>query len=1007
MRAFSHIDKEADYVRKKKWLSVVLSLVLLMTVLPATAYGYEVTQIESDGPNAGKEAYAIFQDHMGPSPVDGPGATNIHEGYDDIIGNHFVFHIEEDEAYDGCCTDRQRLELKGYNSSPDEVKAKPGDTFTYNWFFRANEDEFAMSQGGSFNHIFQLKMVGGDAGAPVLTFSLADGELLFRHSPIGETMNEVEVLQRTDWSDVVNKWVFASVTVENVDQKDADGNFIPGQIEMSLRNLDGSVIMEWSGARETWREGGEFNRPKWGIYRAVFPGMGPATLRFADFEIIHHDWPDTRTFQVNPTGDTHIEAEDFSSKQGYTFDKSCLECSDGAYMSVPSGWDDAAFSEYLNYRLALDEASTEPFYLHLYGQGDAEDSNTVEVSLSDTGAGTAVELPVGEWGWSTIPIDLTEGTTDLYVKLLETGAKLDKLALNTSPEPPAVAVMPKLDTLTVNGEPLVGFASNVYAYTFKHPFGAVEVPIVEASSQSGEVTIEGPDSMFGEAVVTVSNPAAPSLDVQYTINFTGFPYPENLPEPFEFVEIVDVTATGAHSSGPAQGAIDRDMSTKWTVGGNGPSITFDLGEVQQALNHLIVAFMYNDAYVFDVELSEDGEDWTRVLTGATSSEDGDGIPQIYPFKDTDARYVRYIARGATDNHDGWTNVMEVFVGKGPSDPNLEYPEQPLIPPTLSEIRINGESLQGFEDDKFAYTYDWPLGNTEIPTVSAESEHHVVVEQAEDLFGTAVITVTHNEHEDVSVEYTVQFQGLRIRDNTELPAQFTAYDVEEVTYSNQHGSHPASNSVDGSRGTRWAVSVSGGPEWVQYDLDEAKSLQYVLASHLNAHNRALHFKLELSEDGEQWQTVYDGDSSVYENDPATFYNEGEDLELFTFERTTARYVRYTGDGATTVDGDRDTWHNLIEIVIGGEIPPTMTSIQQWLDHYIASGDIQMPLSKQLTNSLKQAIHHDDSGREQQAIKHLEKFQRQLNHPPMQQHRSAEAAELLDGDITELLELWSEL
>lgn len=900
--------------KRLPWFAAMFAFLVVIGLYPSSAFAYHRTVISSDGPNAGKEAYAIFQDYLGGSPVDGPGQTNISEGYDEVIGNHFVFHIEEHEAYDPCCTDRQRLELKGYNSSPPETKAFPGQTFTYNWYFKVNKDEFDMPQGGSFNHIFQLKMVGGDDGAPVLTFTLADDRLLFRHSPIGATMNEVEVLQAADWDDIVDKWVFASITVENVNERDSNGKFVPGQIEMTLRNLDGSEIMGWSGARATWREGGEFNRPKWGIYRAVYPDIGPGTLRFANFEIINHDWPVKKSFDLSPAGNNHIEAEDYSAKSGFYFSEKCTECSKGAYMHLPGGWGTGE-NGYLNYQLKQPSAATDT-YIHLYGQGAEDSSNSIAASLTlDGSSDILLSLPTGDWGWATAPLPLVEGTNELYLKLLDAGTRLDKFVISASETPPPVAVVPKLDSLHLDGQPLEGFSSDVYYYPIKLPFGSTAVPAVSGQSTSGEVTIVQTEDLMGTATIKVSNPLEPSLDVTYSIQFTGFPYPDNLPVPFEFHEIVGVQATGSHSSGPAQGAIDRDIRTKWTVGGTDQSITFDLGEVVTGINHVLIAFHNPNRFRFELEVSEDGEQWTKVLGETLSAGGMVGIPQIFTFVDSDARYVRYLAKANTINN--WTDMTEFFVGVGPTDEDAELPEQPVLPPQLDTLKVNGIPLAGFNSKVLSYAYDWPFGHAEVPVATAESGHPFVIEQALDLFGTARITVTHKEQESLTSVYTVDYRGLQARDNVVLPSAFVPYDIVNASFSAQHASHPALNAFDGSRATRWAASVSGGPQWIQFDLGESKPVSHVLTSHLNGHNRTMQFTLQLSEDGVNWVEVFDGSSTSYPNLPETSFNEGEDLELFSFAPVIARYVKYTGSGGTLDAGGTENWNNLIEIVIGGE------------------------------------------------------------------------------------------
>ncbi|CAN7693738.1 heparin lyase I family protein [Paenibacillus sp. LjRoot153] len=264
---------------KKKFKLIISSLTLVSTIaIAATVYAATVT-INSDGPNTGKTAFEIFQQYLGSDPIDGPtDSSHLYESTSTHVGNVFQFKVgtsSDTAALDGSNTDRQRLEVKAYKSSPSNVTATNGQTTTYKWQFRA-VSPYPMSPTGNFHHIFQLKAQDGDDGAPILTFSLDDGYLKFRHSPIGATMDEVETLAQTAFSNIDGQWVEASITVKHTDS---------GSINMTLKKLDGTVLMSYSGTKDNWREGASINRPKWGIYRKIYSGMPEAKIQFANFQI--------------------------------------------------------------------------------------------------------------------------------------------------------------------------------------------------------------------------------------------------------------------------------------------------------------------------------------------------------------------------------------------------------------------------------------------------------------------------------------------------------------------------------------------------------------------------------------------------------------------------------------------------------------------------------------------------------------------------------------------------
>jgi hypothetical protein len=258
------------------------ALALLTTFAMATTVFAATVTVNSDG-TGGKTALQIFQQYFGSDPIDGPDDSNhLYEAVTSQVGNVFMFKVgtaSDTAALDGSNTDRQRLELKAYKSSPSNVKANQGETVTYKWRFRAMSP-YPMPPSGNFHHIFQLKAQDGDDGAPILTFSLEGGYLKFRHSPIGADMSQVQTLAQTAFSNVDGKWVEASVKVTHTDN---------GNITMSLRELNGTTpgttLMSYSGTKDNWRTGATINRPKWGIYRKIYSGMPEAKIQFSNFQI--------------------------------------------------------------------------------------------------------------------------------------------------------------------------------------------------------------------------------------------------------------------------------------------------------------------------------------------------------------------------------------------------------------------------------------------------------------------------------------------------------------------------------------------------------------------------------------------------------------------------------------------------------------------------------------------------------------------------------------------------
>jgi len=249
--------------------------------------------LDADGDQSGLDTYDLIRAFGGdyvPGPIEAPdlysinhpGVRHIYEDFDADIGNHFVFIIHRDIDIDRDRIendDRQRNEIKTYNSSEEAVKGYEDETFVYTWKFRINED---MEVSTRFSHFFQLKAVGGDSSHPILTISGAErsGEdgIEVRYGP------DDTRLQRQPWSMVTGEWVEVYCRATFADS--ADLRLI------AIRMSDGEVIfdIDQSGL-DLWRgdDPSHFVRPKWGIYRSILDlgNLRPdeEDVRFANFSI--------------------------------------------------------------------------------------------------------------------------------------------------------------------------------------------------------------------------------------------------------------------------------------------------------------------------------------------------------------------------------------------------------------------------------------------------------------------------------------------------------------------------------------------------------------------------------------------------------------------------------------------------------------------------------------------------------------------------------------------------
>ena len=254
-------------------------------LLPIDDAGAQSVHLDADGPG---NTYELIASKLAPAetPIETPDKNHaefgphITEAWDDELGKHvFVFHLHLDEDDDrGVMFDRQRTEIKTYDESPDHLKGTRGETHEYRWSFRVDAG-FRVSP--RFTHLFQIKAVGGDDdGQPILTVSAArrgEGDRLeLRH---GGTGRRVRIVADADLDLIRGSWI------DGVCRARYDDN---GSLSVSLTKRGGEPVLSYERAEiDMWRNGAEFNRPKWGIYRKIVAdgSLRDEQVRFAEFSI--------------------------------------------------------------------------------------------------------------------------------------------------------------------------------------------------------------------------------------------------------------------------------------------------------------------------------------------------------------------------------------------------------------------------------------------------------------------------------------------------------------------------------------------------------------------------------------------------------------------------------------------------------------------------------------------------------------------------------------------------
>lgn len=224
--------------------------------------------------------YNVVED---PECIHGSFGRHIAEVFDtELNKNVFEFYIHVTPDNDRCINfDRQRVEIKTYDSSPDNLKGTLGETVTYKWRFKI---PVGFQPSSNFTHIHQVKAVGGDDGDPIFTLTLRKGtpnklELIYVKDDFSGTTKYANL----NLSLFEGIWVEATETIKIA----ASGTYV-----ITIKRVDNGVtLLNYSNSNiATIRLGAvdnSFIRPKWGIYRSLLneASLRDDSIRFSDFSI--------------------------------------------------------------------------------------------------------------------------------------------------------------------------------------------------------------------------------------------------------------------------------------------------------------------------------------------------------------------------------------------------------------------------------------------------------------------------------------------------------------------------------------------------------------------------------------------------------------------------------------------------------------------------------------------------------------------------------------------------
>ncbi len=267
---------------------LVLFLPCLLLIINNISYSQVILNANGPG-NTYERITSVFAPGNGVSAVEAPdlfhpwaSGRHIAEVFDPEL-NKYVFEfyshaLLDNEPVDPTLTDRQRVEIKTYAASPDNLKGTLGENIIYKWKFKI---PIGFQPSANFTHLHQIKAVDGDDSSPLFTLTPRLG-----------TPNKLELIyvanasSGTDKVSIVDLLPFEGIWVDAEEKINIGSS---GTYSITLKkHSDGAVLLSYSNSDiATIRPDNTFIRPKWGIYRSLndVENLRDEAVRFSDFSI--------------------------------------------------------------------------------------------------------------------------------------------------------------------------------------------------------------------------------------------------------------------------------------------------------------------------------------------------------------------------------------------------------------------------------------------------------------------------------------------------------------------------------------------------------------------------------------------------------------------------------------------------------------------------------------------------------------------------------------------------
>ncbi len=176
-----------------------------------------------------------------------------------------------------------------------------------------------------------------------------------------------------------------------------------------------------------------------------------------------------------------------------------------------------------------------------------------------------------------------------------------------------------------------------------------------------------------------------------------------------------------------------------------------------------------------------------------------------------------------------------------------------------------------------------IDGEELPQITAVPENpknHIEVIYSQEKYGETTVRVYNEDYS----KYSEIYVAYNISESADL-SSFERLDIKEINVSSTpEPENKKENMLDNDFSTRWTSANQVG-ETAVFDLGEVKRVDCISMAFWRGSTRHYMYELQVSEDGENWQSVAQGQSS----------GKSEGMENVEFPSVNARYVKFIGGG----------------------------------------------------------------------------------------------------------------